>query len=406
MPAFSRFLPSGMAFAIAVTLIVVMRPLPASAFLDELIDNMKDDASRAGGAVTDMFSGKDSGGGFFSGYPSDRKDACYRDQKAMADLSESFAGELLQNTVVGALVGGGVAALTSGGRGIWQGMAIGAGTAAAGTYISEMQQRGLSAREVTSQISADVSEENRKIDQVIAAFDRVVACRKRQAESIRQNMRRGQITRAEAEAQMADLRKRYREDVAKAQEIAETIAKRTNAYSTAYNQIAADNGADQLVVSEYRPAGQETKPAVAPSNVNDNLLEAIKGSNVRAGPGTDFAKVGKLRQGDRVQVVANQGKWVQINWGSGQVAYVYGKLLGPIGSAQKLAKQSETVKVVPVSHAPITGSEVKPVTLQGQDKRLVGELQEDCVTNVRKRDIYQERVAAAQEAETSIVSLG
>ena len=40
------------------------------------------------------------------------------------------------------------------------------------------------------------------------------------------------------------------------------------------------------------------------------------------------------------------------------------------------------------------------------DKPLVGELQEDCVTNVRKRDAYHEKVEHAKAAETSVMTLG
>ena len=59
-----------------------------------------------------------------------------------------------------------------------------------------------------------------------------------------------------------------------------------------------------------------------------NVMRAVKRSNVRAGPGTNFAKVGFLEVGDEVRVVERTGDWFRLAPRPGQLeGYVYAPLL-------------------------------------------------------------------------------
>ena len=58
------------------------------------------------------------------------------------------------------------------------------------------------------------------------------------------------------------------------------------------------------------------------------VMRTIKRANVRAGPGTSYAKVGLLEIGERVQVVERTGDWFRLAPQPGQTErYVYAPLL-------------------------------------------------------------------------------
>ena len=76
--------------------------------------------------------------------------------------------------------------------------------------------------------------------------------------------------------------------------------------------------------------GQQSKPktgdtaAVDPA---DRIMYARTRTNVRSGPGTDHAKVGLLKTGERVRVTGKAGDWLRIEGPDGAAAFVHGPLL-------------------------------------------------------------------------------
>ena len=106
-------------------------------------------------------------------------------------------------------------------------------------------------------------------------------------------------------------------------------------------------------------------------------------------------------------VTGESGGWYVIAWGGGS-AYVHASLIAKAGAAgggdakppKNKPSKTGTVQVVSGGDRPIDDAKVKPVKVSAADKPLVGELQEDCVTNVRKRDAYHEKVEHAKAAET------
>ena len=185
-------------------------------------------------------------GEFFSSGYIDEGDVCVGQRRALAEEASPFDKQLVQTALAGAAIGGIVAALS--GENVLAGAAIGAGVGLAAGYLSKLQSEGRSPFDVVTSVNGDVEADNRRIDRVLAAFDNVVDCRKDEGRRIQSAFSSGQITRADAETQMANVRKKYDEDVAKAREITERIAENSEAYAAAYNEIAADNGARGLEV--------------------------------------------------------------------------------------------------------------------------------------------------------------
>ncbi len=59
----------------------------------------------------------------------------------------------------------------------------------------------------------------------------------------------------------------------------------------------------------------------------DRVMQAVKRSNLRSGPGTTHDKVGLLAVGDEVRVTGAVGDWLRIEAPAGGEAFVYGPLL-------------------------------------------------------------------------------
>ena len=67
----------------------------------------------------------------------------------------------------------------------------------------------------------------------------------------------------------------------------------------------------------------------------DRVMQAVKRSNLRRGPGTTHDKVGLLAVGDEVRVTGAVGDWLRIEAPAGGEAFVYGPLLAEIRSSSR-----------------------------------------------------------------------
>ena len=92
------------------------------------------------------------------------------------------------------------------------------------------------------------------------------------------------------------------------------------------------------------PPSQPEEPAFAVSEM-DETYYAVKRSNLRAGPGTEFDKVGRLSPGDEIEVTGKvAGKnWYRVALTEGETAFVFASLL----SERKPAKDQVAVGVYP-----------------------------------------------------------
>lgn len=121
---------------------------------------------------------------------------------------------------------------------------------------------------------------------------------------------------------------------------------------------------------------QVTAPAIGTASVN-----AI-GVNVRQTPAATASKVGFLRQGDTVEVVGQEGKWLEVKY-NGQLAFVFSSFLdfkplpaaleaGPIeiehGAAAESGEQTQTQAQQPAPQGPQAQQPTQDAAVQDPDK--------------------------------------
>ena len=99
---------------------------------------------------------------------------------------------------------------------------------------------------------------------------------------------------------------------------------RDSAKSRRWIQRASDKG-----LEEAREKLRSLEMAsTAGSMEHATVMRAIKRANVRAGPGTSYAKVGLLKVGEEVRVIERTGDWFQLEPRPGQSErYVHAPLL-------------------------------------------------------------------------------
>ena len=230
-------------------------------------------ASRDFGSVVNSVG---SGSLFNSGYLSDASDVCLAQRQEMADKGSLFDPEIMQTALLGAGSGALIAALS--GRNVLVGAAVGAGFGLAAGYLNKLQEDGLNGTQIASRARSDIRTENKKIDELIRAFDKVSACRKDEGKAIQRAYNRGEIKKADAQSQMAEVRKRFAEDRSKFKEIAEQISDKSENNAAIYNDIAADSGGKALEVKSYR-AGKKNatvsrKSATKQAGTEEGSLKA------------------------------------------------------------------------------------------------------------------------------------
>lgn len=187
---------------------------------------------------------------FSDGYVGDGDDVCFAERRSLAEEGSPFDSKVVQSTLLGAASGGLIALVT--GQSVAKGVVIGAGLGLAAGYLSKLQEEGLNGNQITQRVRGEVREDNRRIDRLLVAFDRLSDCRKREAATVQAAFNDGSIDRATAEERMAEVRGRFAEDRQKFREIADAISEKSRNNAALYNDIAADNGGRALEVQEYR----------------------------------------------------------------------------------------------------------------------------------------------------------
>jgi len=211
-------------------------------------------------------------------YLADKSDACFDERQQMAEKGSIFDEAIVQSTLLGGASGALVAALP--GENVLVGAAIGAGLGLAAGYLGKLQKEGLNGTQIASRARDDIRTENRRIDELIVAFDQVSACRKNEGRAIQSSFNSGATNRETAQAQMAEVRERFAEDRSKFKEIAEQISEKSENNAAIYNDIAADSGGNALEVQSYR-AGKKSakvtrKRATKQAGTQEGSLKAEK----------------------------------------------------------------------------------------------------------------------------------
>ncbi len=186
-----------------------------------------------------------------SAFLADRNDPCFPERQALEAPGVEIEGAFDRVLNAGYVVGGMLDSIRQTGR---VGGTIGSGgVTVAGGYIEALRAENGTVLALLRNATRDVEAENRRIDALLAAFDELAACRRAGAEAIRADYQAGRFDRATAESAMGALRRAYAEDVARFRQIAAQVSANTENYAQVYNEIAADNAADVLVVGPYRP---------------------------------------------------------------------------------------------------------------------------------------------------------
>lgn len=73
--------------------------------------------------------------------------------------------------------------------------------------------------------------------------------------------------------------------------------------------------------------------------------------NIRCGPGTDYDRVGKLKDGESVSVFAKVGEWYIIQTNQNLVGAVYSKYIEPVYDEQELTNSEDVVQTVSPSES-------------------------------------------------------
>lgn len=199
----------------------------------------------------------------------DRADPCFPERQALEAPSVEIEGAFDRVLDAGYVVGGVLDSIRQTGR---VGGTIGSGgVTVAGGYIEALRAENGTVLALLRDATRDVEAENRRIDALLAAFDQLAACRRAGAAAIRADYQAGDFDRATAEAAMGALRRAYAEDIARFRQVAAQVSANTDNYAQVYNEVAADNAADALVVGPYRPGRPSVqvvpaaaRPAAAP----------------------------------------------------------------------------------------------------------------------------------------------
>ncbi len=230
-----------------------------------------------GGLLIAACSGPETAPAETDPYLAEADDGCLPDRRAMNTHKVYFDTALTRVEDAPLFALGALQSFTETGRA--GGKITSQGITLAGGYFERLKQGGNDPFAILRIASRDVEAENRQIDALLSSFDRLVACRKAQGADVQERYRAGQIELDDAQAQMATVRRRYDEDVARFREISRQVTKNTEAFSAVYNDIAADNGGEALEVKPFvrgtPSAVVEPRPAVKKAGTPVNSLKVV-----------------------------------------------------------------------------------------------------------------------------------
>ncbi len=220
----------------------------------------------------------------------DTGDPCYAERKAVAGHQSHFIQDIVNGAILGAVGGAaiGMASAAKAAKKIDKGAAAGLSTAAGavagalgGYYNALQRQQGQTPNKFYSKLLNDVSEENRELKDLNQDMDRLLACRKRNADAIRSAYKRKGLTRPEAEAQKEELRGRLAKDIELANSIRANLGKRANDLQFAGMKVAPDRVGYVDIDAQKTGSGGKKKQTKAtakktapPSEVQQAMAES------------------------------------------------------------------------------------------------------------------------------------
>ncbi len=169
--------------------------------------------------------------------PDDGRDPCRRELVQL-----DTAGVFFTTSIIAAA--GGLAAGIMGRRpGIIGGiaaMSIAVGTAAAGGYFAQRRREAQNEEQLNETVASDLDRENQGLDRTQEAFERLVDCRARQMQQVRQQEREGAINAETARERLGIIRSYAEQDIRVSRSIEQDIARRGNDFDTAIESLAPE----------------------------------------------------------------------------------------------------------------------------------------------------------------------
>ncbi|HLY54408.1 MAG TPA: SH3 domain-containing protein [Stellaceae bacterium] len=252
----------------------------------------------------------------------DKSDACGVQHRDFADSQNYYLNETAQGAIFGALGGAALGALTAAavGGNVGQGAAIGAGagavTGAYAGYWNAKQKDYKDQTQLTQSIYDDVRKASTEMDRTSTTFAALKQCRYEHAALIKAQYKQGTLTRDQAQAQLADQQKRFKDEVVLARKYGEKMSDQEKNFSVAATNLAADDPDAQQALKTPR------RTAAATPTAGGTTLTVVKAANVRSAPDANSTRLGGLSPGDKVASAgAPVNGWRKITY-NGQDAYV------------------------------------------------------------------------------------
>ncbi len=119
------------------------------------------------------------------------------------------------------------------------------------------------------------------------------------------------------------------------------------ALTEANSQLAAGEPGTTCFMVEAPAAAEVTGPAEGAATAPATRAKVLRNANLRAGPGTNFARMGMVRTGTEITVVGSNpaGDWYQLDNGAWIAAYLIRLKAGPLPGPRDQAARPDWVDI-------------------------------------------------------------
>ncbi len=259
----------------------------------------------------------------------DADDFCSRNRQPLLDEIQRFNDTIAIGALGGALAGAAAGAAATGDiAGVLVGAAIGATAGGIGGYLVAKRRQAQQAGSVVQAINQDVRATRGWVTKVSEGVRRLNTCRANEVNDLRRRIQSGQISGEAARAELALLRERIAADRRLVNQVIGAVDENQGTFTAA---LAETQGVERdLVVSSsvrsYQPrvvggssGGGGGGIVRGMSSPGGETRYATAGVNVRAGPGTNFSRIGTFGEGQRVGFLGDAGGgWSRVAAGSGE----------------------------------------------------------------------------------------
>lgn len=218
--------------------------------------------------------------------PDDVGDICAAQRVELRNSQQYYQRAVAEGAAAGALIGG-LAGLLAGdsGKAVALSAAAGAVVGGIGGYYMAKQRVAADAASLNAAVYQDVVGANQEIDKAALAFVKLRDCRYAAVWQVKQDYRTGRLTRAEAQARLADLRRLFEADLQVADEVGAKMSERAREY-----RYAADELGKQSVATA---SATTSKARAAPTG--GNVASATQTNQIKQKAFVDEVQVAKSK---------------------------------------------------------------------------------------------------------------